>query len=53
VMDSKGHICATVAVHGPTARLPLSRAVALVPALMSAARAIEQSFVANPAAAAR
>jgi len=53
VMDSKGHICATVAVHGPTARLPLSRAVALVPALMSAAQAIEQTFLAKPAAAAR
>lgn len=45
VLDSKGNICATVAVHGPTARLPLSRAAALVPALRKAARAIEQSFV--------
>ncbi len=44
VMDSKGRICATVAVHGPSSRLPLARAVALVPALKKAADAIEQTF---------
>ena len=44
VMDSKGNICATVAVHGPTGRLPLARAIALAPALMRAANAIEQTF---------
>lgn len=47
VTDAKGIICATVAVHGPTARLPLSRAVDLVPSLMKAARALEQSFAAD------
>ena len=49
VLDSRGKICATVAVHGPTGRLPLSRAVALAPALKKAANLIAQTFVA-PAA---
>lgn len=44
VMDSKGRICATVAVHGPTGRLPLTRALALAPALHKAAKAIERTF---------
>jgi IclR family transcriptional regulator, acetate operon repressor len=44
VMDRKGKICATVAVHGPTTRLPLKRAIALAPALLKAAKAIENSF---------
>lgn len=44
VLDSKGNICATVAMHGPTSRLPLARAVTLVPALKRAASAIEQTF---------
>lgn len=44
VMDSKGRICATVAVHGPSGRLPLSRAIALVPALQKAAKGIEQTI---------
>ena len=44
VMDSKGRICATVAVHGPSGRLPLARAIALAPALKKAASAIEQTF---------
>jgi IclR family transcriptional regulator, acetate operon repressor len=44
VLDSKGKICATVAVHGPSARLPLARAIALAPALKRAANAIEQTF---------
>ena len=44
VMDAKGRICATVAVHGPSGRLPLTRALALVPALKKAAKAIEQTF---------
>ncbi|RTL48973.1 MAG: IclR family transcriptional regulator [Bradyrhizobiaceae bacterium] len=44
VMDSKGRICATVAVHGPTGRLPLARAIALAPALKKAASAIEKTF---------
>lgn len=44
VMDSKGRICATVAVHGPSGRLPLARAIALTPALKKAASAIEQTF---------
>jgi DNA-binding IclR family transcriptional regulator len=45
VRDLKGNICAAVAVHGPVNRLPFSRAVALVPALKKAARAIEKNFV--------
>ena len=44
VLDSKGIICATVAVHGPTIRLPLPRAIGLAPALLQAARAIEATF---------
>jgi len=44
VLDSKGIICATVAVHGPTVRLPLPRAIGLAPALLQAARAIEATF---------
>lgn len=44
VLDSRGTICATVAVHGPTVRLPLKRALALVPALSRAARAIEDTL---------
>lgn len=44
VMDPKGRICATVAVHGPTVRLPLQRAIALVPALSRAAKAIEKTL---------
>jgi DNA-binding IclR family transcriptional regulator len=50
VRDSKGNICAAVAVHGPVNRLPFSRAMALVPALNKAASAIERTFHA-PAAA--
>lgn len=48
VRDSNGKIFATVAVHGPVNRLPFSRAVALVPALKKAARAIEQTFLSSP-----
>ncbi|MBX9710336.1 MAG: IclR family transcriptional regulator [Xanthobacteraceae bacterium] len=44
VMDSNGKICATVAVHGPSGRLPLARAIALAPALKRAAHAIEQTI---------
>lgn len=44
VLDSRGKICATVAVHGPSGRLPLARAMALAPALKRAANAIEQTF---------
>ncbi|HEY0218189.1 MAG TPA: IclR family transcriptional regulator [Afipia sp.] len=44
VMDLKGRICATVAVHGPSGRLPLARAIALAPALQKAAKAIERTF---------
>ncbi len=44
VLDSKGNICATVAVHGPTGRLPLVRAIELAPALKKAAVAIERTF---------
>lgn len=44
VMDTKGRICATVAVHGPTVRLPLQRAIALAPALSRAANAIEKTL---------
>jgi DNA-binding IclR family transcriptional regulator len=50
VRDSKGNICAAVAVHGPVNRLPFSRALALVPALKKAASAIEKTFL-SPAAA--
>ena len=44
VLDSKGNICATVAVHGPTERLPLARAIELAPALKKAALALENTF---------
>lgn len=44
VMDAKGRICATVAVHGPTVRLPLTRAIALAPALLKGAKAIESAL---------
>lgn len=45
VCDAKGRIFATVAVHGPSSRLPLSRAISLAPALKRAARAIEQTLL--------
>ncbi len=45
VRDSRGRICATVAVHGPITRLPLTRALALVPALKKAAKALEQTLL--------
>jgi IclR family acetate operon transcriptional repressor len=45
VFDQHGTICATVAVHGPTARLPLQRAIELAPALKKAADQIAQTFV--------
>lgn len=45
IRDSKGRICATVAVHGPATRLSMKRAITLAPALRKAARAIEQNFV--------
>jgi DNA-binding IclR family transcriptional regulator len=48
VRDSKGNICAAVAVHGPVNRLPFSRALAVVPALKKAASAIERTFAAAP-----
>jgi IclR family transcriptional regulator, acetate operon repressor len=47
VMDARGNICATVAVHGPSVRLPLARALALAPALLRAAKAIESTFQAR------
>jgi DNA-binding IclR family transcriptional regulator len=47
VYDAKGRIFATVAVHGPSTRLPLSRAVSLAPALKRVARAIEHTLL-NP-----
>lgn len=49
VRDSKGKICAAVAVHGPISRLPFSRALAVVPALKKAASAIEKTFLPAPA----
>jgi len=45
VHDSHGRICATVAVHGPITRLPLTRALALVPALRKAAKSLEQTLL--------
>ncbi|GAA3838387.1 IclR family transcriptional regulator [[Pseudomonas] carboxydohydrogena] len=45
IRDSRGRICATVAVHGPVTRLPLARALALVPALKRAAKALEQTLL--------
>jgi IclR family transcriptional regulator, acetate operon repressor len=44
VLDSRSRICATVAVHGPTGRLPLSRAIALAPTLKKAADEIARTF---------
>jgi DNA-binding IclR family transcriptional regulator len=49
IRDSRGRICATVAVHGPITRLSLSRALALVPALRKAAKSLEQTFLFDPA----
>src|SRR3569833_1404827 len=49
VHDSRGRICATVAVHGPITRLPLTRALALVPALRKAAKSLEQTLLFDPA----
>jgi IclR family acetate operon transcriptional repressor len=48
VWDSRGKICATVAVHGPTGRLPVGRAIALAPALKKAAERLSQTFVSSP-----
>jgi len=45
IQDAKGRIFATVAVHGPTSRLPLSRAMSHVPALKKAAKAIQQTLI--------
>ena len=45
VLDPRGTICAAVAVHGPTARLPLQRAIELAPVLRKAADQIAQTFV--------
>lgn len=45
IRDSRGRICATVAVHGPITRLPLARALALVPALKRAAKSLEQTLL--------
>lgn len=45
IRDSRRNICATVAVHGPTARLSLKRALALTPALKRAAEQIERTFL--------
>jgi DNA-binding IclR family transcriptional regulator len=44
VLGMDGRICATVAVHGPTLRLPLKRAISLAPALRRAADAIALTF---------
>jgi IclR family transcriptional regulator, acetate operon repressor len=44
VLDSRGKICAAVAVHGPTSRLPLSRAISVAPALRQAADRLSQTF---------
>jgi len=49
VFDSRGKICATVAVHGPKGRLPLSRAISLAPALKEAADKLAQTFIATAA----
>jgi DNA-binding IclR family transcriptional regulator len=53
VHDAKGRVFATVAVHGPTFRLPLSRAMSHVPALKKAAKAIQQTLMegASPSSA--
>ena len=48
VWDSRGKICATVAVHGPTGRLPVTRAIELTPALKKAAERLSQTFVSLP-----
>lgn len=44
VLGTDGGICATVAVHGPTVRLPLKRAISLAPSLRRAAEAIALTF---------
>lgn len=44
VFGTDGRIRATVAVHGPTMRLPLKRAISLAPALRRAAEAIALTF---------
>jgi len=44
VYDAGGCICAAVSVHGPSGRLPMKRAMGLIPALRKAAKAIEGTF---------
>ena len=46
VADERGRVWAAVAVHGPAARMPLSAALAHLPALRSAAQALSGSY--NP-----
>lgn len=45
VLDQRGAICATVAVHGPVTRLPLARAVALAPSLRHTAEALAATYL--------
>ena len=44
VFNARRRICATVSVHGPAGRLTMKRALGLVPALRTAAKAIESTF---------
>ena len=48
VLDSRGKICAAVAVHGPTGRLPIARAISLAPALKEAANQLARTFASSP-----
>lgn len=47
VVDAKGRVCATVAVHGPAPRMTLKRGREFLPALRQAALAMEATLVAD------
>jgi IclR family transcriptional regulator, acetate operon repressor len=47
VVDSKGRVCASVAVHGPAPRMTLKRGAEFLPALRQAALAIGATLVAE------
>jgi len=49
VVDSRGHVCAAVAVHGPAPRMTLRKGYTFLPAMRRAAAAISASLA--PAAA--
>ncbi|HUY04760.1 MAG TPA: IclR family transcriptional regulator [Rhodocyclaceae bacterium] len=53
VVDAKGRVCATVAVHGPAPRMTLKRGREFLPALRQAALEMSETLVADAPADAR